>query len=234
MNAEEAAVLSQFETAAAEAVQAGAPVKHPSTRQLFAYWDAQRGSRRAPERDDIDPGAIRRVLADTFMLAVDARAGHPFRIAGTRVCAAFGRELRSTAFIDLWRGEDRQLLADLLAAVSLETIAIVASARAEGANGEIVFELLLLRSGTPVTPMRGSSARWRRPRFPVGSAPARCRDWRSGLTDFCRLGSRAISGPVLSRGKRRHASCAACSSMTPGDYNPLRYVVSNRALRITA
>ena len=48
MNAEEAAVLSQFETAAAEAVQAGAPVKHPSTRQLFAYWDAQRSSRRAP------------------------------------------------------------------------------------------------------------------------------------------------------------------------------------------
>ena len=142
-------MLSQIETAAARAVQAGAPVKHSSTRQLFAYWDAQRGSRRAPERDDIDPGAIRRVLADTFMLAVDARAGHPFRIAGTRVCAAFGRELRSTAFIDLWYGEDRQRLADLLAAVALETIAIVASARAEGANGEIVFELLLLPLGHP-------------------------------------------------------------------------------------
>ena len=142
-------MLSQIETAAARAVQAGAPVKHPSTRQLFAYWDAQRGSRRAPERDDIDPGAIRRVLADTFMLAVDARAGHPFRIAGTRVCAAFGRELRSTAFIDIWRGEDRQLIGDLLAAVALETFAIVASARAEGANGEIVFELLLLPLGHP-------------------------------------------------------------------------------------
>jgi len=149
MNAEEAAVLSQFETAAAEAIEAGAPVKHSSTRQLFAYWDAQRGSRRAPERDDIDPGAIRRVLADTFMLAVDARAGHPFRIAGTRVCAAFGRELRSTAFIDLWRGEDRQLIGDFLAAVALETIGVVASARAQGVNGEIVFELLLLPLGHP-------------------------------------------------------------------------------------
>src|SRR5215471_11148265 len=123
------------------------PVKHPSTRQLFAYWDAQRGSRRAPERHDIDPGAIRRVLANTFMLAVDARAGHPFRIAGTRVCAVFGRELRSAAFIDLWRGEDRELIADLLAAVALETIGVVASARAEGASGETIFELLLLPLG---------------------------------------------------------------------------------------
>jgi hypothetical protein len=139
--------LSQIETTAAETREADAPLKHPSTRQLFAYWDAQRGLRPAPERDDIDPGAIRRVLADTFMLAVDPRAGHPFRIAGTRVCAAFGRELRSTAFIDLWRRADRQLIGDLLAAVRLETIGLVASARAESANGDTVFELLLLPLG---------------------------------------------------------------------------------------
>src|SRR5262249_11179576 len=94
-----------------------------------------------------DPGAIRRILADTFMLAVDARAGHPFRIAGTRVCAAFGRELKGKAFISLWRREDRQLIGDLLAVVALETIGIVTSARAEGVNGEIVFELLLLPLG---------------------------------------------------------------------------------------
>ena len=203
MNAREAAVLSQIETAAARAVQAGAPVKHPSTRQLFAYWDAQRGSRRAPERDDIDPGAIRRVLADTFMLAVDARAGHPFRIAGTRVCAAFGRELRSTAFIDLWRGEDRQLLADLLAAVALETIAIVANARAEGANGEIVFELLLLPLGHP-----GQTDA----RLLGALAPAEIPCW-FGTSALSRLA--LGSHRFLNLGRSPVRSCPAASAGTP-------------------
>ena len=57
---------------------------------------------RRPSAADIEPGAIRRVLADTFILAFDEPAGHPFRIAGTRVCALFGRELKGEAFLDLW------------------------------------------------------------------------------------------------------------------------------------
>ena len=74
-------------------------MKHASIRELFEYWNERRGRRRRPTERDIEPGAIRRVLADTFILAFDAAAGHPFRIAGTRVCAAFGRELKSEAFV---------------------------------------------------------------------------------------------------------------------------------------
>jgi hypothetical protein len=120
-------------------------MKHPSVRQLFDYWNERRGLRAAPERSDIEPGAIRRVLADTFILAFDVRAGHPFRIAGTRVCAAFGRELKSEAFLDLWRAEDRAQVRDLLTAVAHESIGVVASARATNAEGvELEFELLAL------------------------------------------------------------------------------------------
>jgi hypothetical protein len=67
-------------------------MKHSSIRELFDYWNERRGRRAAPERGDIEPGDIRGVLADTFILAFDAPASHPFRIAGTRVCALFGRE----------------------------------------------------------------------------------------------------------------------------------------------
>ena len=74
-------------------------MKHPSTRELFDYWNARRGRRLAPERDDIEPGHIRRVLADTFIFAFDEGKGHPFRLAGTRVCALFGRELKGEAFM---------------------------------------------------------------------------------------------------------------------------------------
>src|SRR4051812_35751029 len=47
-------------------------MKHPSVRELYHYWIAQRGLRAAPERSDIEPSAIRRALADTFILACDA------------------------------------------------------------------------------------------------------------------------------------------------------------------
>ena len=70
-------------------------MKHPSSRDLYAYWNERRGSRLAPERADIEPSAIRQVLGDTFVLAADSVAQHPFRLAGTRLCALFGRELKS-------------------------------------------------------------------------------------------------------------------------------------------
>ena len=119
-------------------------MKHPSIRQLFEYWNARRGLRLAPDRADIEPGAIRRVLADTFILAFDERGGHPFRIAGTRLCAAFGCELKGEGFVALWRPEDRLLVRNILAVVARETIGVVASARAESPEGELKFELVAL------------------------------------------------------------------------------------------
>jgi hypothetical protein len=120
-------------------------MKHPSIRQLFEYWTERRGRRPAPDRAEIEPGAIRRVLADTFILAVDAEAGHPFRVAGTRVCAAFGRELKNEAFAGLWSADSTPLVRDLLAVVAAETIGVVASARgADGEGAPLELELLLL------------------------------------------------------------------------------------------
>ena len=103
-------------------------MKHPSIRELFEYWNERRGRRPAPERADIDPGAIRRLLADTFILSFEPRTGHPFRIAGTRVCALFGRELKGEAFLDLWSPASRHDIRDLLAIITDETVGVVASA----------------------------------------------------------------------------------------------------------
>src|SRR5438132_7811566 len=99
-------------------------MKHESICQLFEYWNERRGAREAPERSDIEPGAIRRALADTFILSFDGCAGYPFRIAGTRICAAFGRELKNVAFVDLWRMQDRPLIAQILSSVAQEHIGV--------------------------------------------------------------------------------------------------------------
>jgi len=120
-------------------------MKHASIRELFDYWNARRGRRSAPERAEIEPGAIRRVLADTFILAFEANAGHPFRIAGTRVCALFNRELKGAAFLDLWSIASRADIRDLAAIVADETVGVVASASGTSAAGEpLRLELLLL------------------------------------------------------------------------------------------
>jgi hypothetical protein len=120
-------------------------MKHSSTRELFDYWNKLRGTRAAPERDEIEPGAIRRALADTFMLFFDPRTGHPFRIAGTRVCAAFGRELKGVAFTDIWAAASRDPIRNLLATVAAESIGVVAGASGRGAEGAALeLELLVL------------------------------------------------------------------------------------------
>ncbi|MBN9051651.1 MAG: PAS domain-containing protein [Rhizobiales bacterium] len=120
-------------------------MKHTSTRELFGYWDMQRGTRAAPERDDIDPAAIRHVLADTFVLADDFTGDSRFRLAGTKVCALFARELKDVRFLDLWDAQSVASMQDLLAIVSDENLGVVAGVTAvSSAGNEIEMELLLL------------------------------------------------------------------------------------------
>jgi hypothetical protein len=119
-------------------------VKLVATIELYAYWNRLRGARSAPERNDVDPGAIRSVLADTFMLDFDARRGFPFRIAGSRANALFLKELRGFSFLDLWRSVDRKELDSILHCVADEAQAFLIGAEArlpnlDAADVEIVL-----------------------------------------------------------------------------------------------
>ena len=118
-------------------------MKHEATRELFTYWNGLRGARAAPERCDIDPTAIRTILADTFMLDVDSR--FPVRLAGTRVAALLGTERTVPSFLDLWRPEERHNLAAVLLSVADRASPIVVGA-AGAARGqpECAFEVLFL------------------------------------------------------------------------------------------
>lgn len=123
-------------------------MKLATTRELFAYWDRCRGERLAPERADIDPAAIRRVLGDTFILAFERAAGHRFRLAGTRVCALFARELKGQPFLTLWGQASGEAVGQLTATIAGETVGAVASATGVTADGDtMALELLLLPLG---------------------------------------------------------------------------------------
>src|SRR6267154_2402123 len=102
-------------------------MKQASSRELFGYWAARRGARPAPERGEIEPSAIRRALGDVFILEFERSDGHPFRLAGTRVCALFGRELKNEPFLNIWDARSRVSLANLLDVIADEASGVVAS-----------------------------------------------------------------------------------------------------------
>ena len=116
-----------------------------ASRELHSYWNILRGGRSAPERSEVDPSAIRGVLADTFILEVDNFQRYPFRIAGTRTNSLFARELKGGAFLDLWQESEQREIAAILASVAEEAVAVLAGAatRPQGLQ-RLDFELLLL------------------------------------------------------------------------------------------
>ncbi|HXW24098.1 MAG TPA: PAS domain-containing protein [Xanthobacteraceae bacterium] len=120
-------------------------MKHSSSRELFAHWNERRGARALPERGDIEPAAIRKSLGDTFILGTESAGDLRFRLAGTRVCALFGRELKDEAFAALWQSEHQSLMRRLIAIVAEEEIGVVAAARGRTPEGFCTdVELLLL------------------------------------------------------------------------------------------
>jgi len=120
-------------------------MKHPSNREFFAYWDDKRGGARAPDRSEIEPAAVRELLGDIFVLSYDAAAGYPFRVAGTRVCALLGRDLKDQGFSTLFAPEARREIDDIIAVVAEEMLTAVAGITATAQDGSPAhLELLLL------------------------------------------------------------------------------------------
>ena len=131
-------------------------MKHPSNREFFAYWDKKRGEARAPDRGEIEPGAVRELLGDIFVLSYDGAAGHPFRVAGTRVCALLGCDLKDRSFSALFKPDARREIEDIIAVVAEEMLTAVAGITATAEDGSPAhLELLLLpfsaRAHTPLS-----------------------------------------------------------------------------------
>ncbi|WP_256750964.1 PAS domain-containing protein [Mesorhizobium sp. Mes31] len=81
---------------------------------LFQYWNRLRDGRPAPKRSEVEPADIKSLLADTFILERDTRGQAVFRLAGTRLCAYYGRELKGFSFPSLWREKDQRLVSRLI------------------------------------------------------------------------------------------------------------------------
>ncbi|MBV9956285.1 MAG: PAS domain-containing protein [Pseudolabrys sp.] len=120
-------------------------MKHVSSKAVFAHWDSSRAGRPAPDRGDIDPMVIRHSLGDVFILAVDFVNEHRYRLAGTRLCTLFNRELKGESFAAAFDEESRVQITELLAAVADENAGVAGAVTARTADGsQADLELLLL------------------------------------------------------------------------------------------
>ena len=82
------------------------------------------------------------------MLAADFIDGIRFRLAGTRVCALFGREIKGERFNALWSEASRAQIANISNAAVNEAVGAVAGVTGRTEKGaETELELLLLPIG---------------------------------------------------------------------------------------
>ncbi|MFO1125341.1 MAG: PAS domain-containing protein [Methylocystis sp.] len=120
-------------------------MKLPVTRDLHDYWEWLKREREAPDRADIDPVAIRHILADTFIIEVDARRRFPLRLCGARVNALWLGEQKGSPFLGWWRTRGRPDVAEAIRQVIDQERPLIGHARAKTQAGETTeLELLLL------------------------------------------------------------------------------------------
>jgi hypothetical protein len=120
-------------------------MQQPTTRQLYAYWDHVRNGRVAPRRFEIEPSMIAAMLPETFIVEDSGALGYQFRLAGTRICEQFGRELRGADLLNLWEGADRDAVASLLRNVVADGVVGHGRFTAySGTNRPANFEFVLL------------------------------------------------------------------------------------------
>ena len=127
-------------------------MRNRSSIGIRQYWERIRGENTAPMRRDVDPGAIRAILPDLFILEQEQDGAIRFRLAGTRICACFGRELRGSSFTDLWRARQRKEVEGQLRAVMHNEVPMAAKISGTTWSGHPVsMEVTLL-------PMRSNGA----------------------------------------------------------------------------
>jgi len=120
-------------------------MRQSATLELYNYWNLLRGARLSPEREEVDPLAIRHILADTMMLEANEARTFPMRVSGTRLNALFLGEQKDRAFIDLFAPAERQSAAAMILSMLNGARPVVATLTAAPQGDEpATLELLLL------------------------------------------------------------------------------------------
>lgn len=88
--------------------------RHQGATALAAYWESKRANRAMPDRADILPSQIVRLLPHIFICEMREGGQYHFRIFGTALVDLFGREMTGKRLMDL--GTNSLVVTDAAAA----------------------------------------------------------------------------------------------------------------------
>lgn len=149
-------------------------MQEPTSSQLYAYWDGIRNGRIAPCRFEVEPAKIAGLLGETFIAECAGLLTFRFRLAGTRVCQQFGRELRGVDFMSLWSPHDRNAVGSLVRSVVKDgAVGHGTFLACTDTNREAAFEFTLMpliHTGASINRLLGSMTTIEPP-FWLGAEP---------------------------------------------------------------
>jgi hypothetical protein len=78
-------------------------ILHPGSRKLFIHWESARAERAYPTREDFGLTSVRELMSDMVIIEKDyLRGTFKFRLAGSRVCTLFGRNMTNGNVLEGW------------------------------------------------------------------------------------------------------------------------------------
>lgn len=123
-------------------------MQHRNSHLLVGYWSRLRRGRAVPNQSDIDPRAIKRMLASVFILDAEDAERPLYRLTGTQICDSYGYELKGSSFLNHWDANVRGAIGQLLrqALVTHQPVCLTALATVEG-GAMVEIEIVLAPVG---------------------------------------------------------------------------------------
>ncbi len=120
-------------------------MRQTAATAILTYWQSIAPESGVPQRTAIEPKALKSYLPDLFILERLDRAVFAFRLAGTRLCARYGRELRDHDFVRLWPLEQHgRILEALNACLQTPGPVKLSGVAATLDNATVTFDVLLM------------------------------------------------------------------------------------------
>ena len=129
-------------------------ILHPGSRHLFSYWEQLRAERACPTREDFEFAPVKNQMPDMIVIDRDfLRSSFKYRLAGSRACALFHRNLTATDVMSGWgRFESDVITRHLNTVLNQKQPAVIRMRLTTDDQNIVAAELIAL----PVT-MRGST-----------------------------------------------------------------------------
>lgn len=115
-----------------------------AAQQLRAYWEALRGLRLVPLRSELDPRGIQSALEHTFVIERISPQAARIRLAGIRLNALMGLELRGMPLTAMFTPAGRERLAQMTEACFSQPAIVSADLQAETGFGRPALGARLL------------------------------------------------------------------------------------------